>query len=306
MDSRNASVLIASTFYLILCCSANNFSSCYRGKCYQRINMMTWEDSVTRCLEMDAALVSIHSAEENQYVSNVCGGNCWIGLHDTVEEGKFVWEDGTPVDYTNWKEGEPNALFVEEDSARIKENGEWNDARGSKLNPAVCMKPAPPTDLPTTAPFTDLPTTASTDLPTTALLTDLPTTASTDLPTTAPTDLPSTSPIQPSIIAPIQPSIIAPIQPSIIGSSDGGGEGGLYEKEWWYALTVLASIVAICYCIFLVYWLRITVVKQQNEEEVAKHNRERTPLWLGDGNGKSKDGRDCERNFEPANSLTSK
>lgn len=33
----------------------------------------------------------------------------WIGLSDTLHEGKFAWSDGvSPVLYTNWGEKEPN------------------------------------------------------------------------------------------------------------------------------------------------------------------------------------------------------
>lgn len=33
----------------------------------------------------------------------------WIGLSDTLHEGKFAWSDGvSPVLYTNWADKEPN------------------------------------------------------------------------------------------------------------------------------------------------------------------------------------------------------
>lgn len=36
------------------------------------------------------------------------GGSYWIGLSDRVVENYFVWDDGTPVMYTNWNSKEPN------------------------------------------------------------------------------------------------------------------------------------------------------------------------------------------------------
>ena len=36
----------------------------------------------------------------------------WIGASDNETDGQFVWEDGTPVNWTNWKTGErSNLLF---------------------------------------------------------------------------------------------------------------------------------------------------------------------------------------------------
>ncbi|GFS22433.1 collectin-10 [Elysia marginata] len=52
----------------------------------------------------------------------------WIGMHDTVEEGKFVWEDGTDVDDLgnfDWK----NGLFGggEDCIALDPRDGKWHD-----------------------------------------------------------------------------------------------------------------------------------------------------------------------------------
>ena len=48
----------------------------------------------------------IKSKEVNDYVTEQLrrykAGEAWIGATDTLIEGKFVWMDGSHVNYTNW------------------------------------------------------------------------------------------------------------------------------------------------------------------------------------------------------------
>uniref|UniRef100_A0A8C0W5M3 C-type lectin domain-containing protein n=1 Tax=Castor canadensis TaxID=51338 RepID=A0A8C0W5M3_CASCN len=63
----------------------------------------------------------------------------WIGLRDLDVEGKFIWMDGTPVDYSNWHPGEPNNEGQGEDCVMMQGSGQWNDAFcRSQLDAWVC------------------------------------------------------------------------------------------------------------------------------------------------------------------------
>ncbi|MEO9965574.1 MAG: C-type lectin domain-containing protein [Reichenbachiella sp.] len=54
-------------------------------------------------------LVTITSEEENQFILNILSnGTAWIGLHDSNTEGEFEWVTGETVEYTYWRNGEPN------------------------------------------------------------------------------------------------------------------------------------------------------------------------------------------------------
>ena len=55
-------------------------------------------------------LASISSASENDFVSKLVGNSfVWLGGKRACSNCKdFVWTDGTPMSYTNWKSGEPN------------------------------------------------------------------------------------------------------------------------------------------------------------------------------------------------------
>jgi len=69
----------------------------------------------SECSSLGGSLGSIHSTEENDFVFNLIQphsedgdyGTMWLGascVHDNV----FEWEDGTPWDYENWKQGDPD------------------------------------------------------------------------------------------------------------------------------------------------------------------------------------------------------
>ena len=78
-------------------------------------------------MDLGGHLVSIHSQDENDFVTASGGAGAYIGATDAAAEGTYVWTDGTPLDYTNWLPGEPND-FTGEDCAQINDSsGGWND-----------------------------------------------------------------------------------------------------------------------------------------------------------------------------------
>jgi len=105
----------------------------------------TWEDAQAAAAASGSHLVTITSADEEQFiVSRFLTGDdkltvFWMGCTDKAVEDTFVWVTGEPFSYTNWKSGEPNGWDGEgEDYCCINWNavrgdpaGQWNDT----LNP---------------------------------------------------------------------------------------------------------------------------------------------------------------------------
>merc|ERR1712038_1714041 len=119
--------------------------SAFNGNCYKHFSeKKTWEDAEDECVKEKAHLVSIHSAEEHQFVAGQGGGLLWLGgRRDSENREDWVWSDRAPWGYTNWAEGEPNNhLGRNEDCALIYPDfgKKWNDFPCSSETTFVCKK----------------------------------------------------------------------------------------------------------------------------------------------------------------------
>ncbi|CAJ1352607.1 unnamed protein product, partial [Effrenium voratum] len=83
----------------------------FRGSCYQLQSWPgTFQEAQGRCEEASAHLVTIQSAEEQEFVQQLCGERmCWLGLEEPPGSESWRWVDGTELaGYQNWEQGEPN------------------------------------------------------------------------------------------------------------------------------------------------------------------------------------------------------
>ncbi|CAJ0922782.1 unnamed protein product, partial [Mesorhabditis belari] len=76
---------------------------------------MTFDEAEAYCGGKKSHLVTIHSQEENHFVwklANTLYSNAWfwIGLkRNPNKENAFEWTDGSSVDFTNWRSGDPDS-----------------------------------------------------------------------------------------------------------------------------------------------------------------------------------------------------
>ena len=114
---------------------------------------LSWNDAEIRCKKEGGHLASIHSKEENDFVTKIVSVNdkhnpwYWIGANDLLSDGLFVWSDESALNYSNWKVGEPNngvAGAYQENCVQIVtmdrrgHNGKWVDIQCKRLHHFVC------------------------------------------------------------------------------------------------------------------------------------------------------------------------
>lgn len=111
----------------------------FNGHYYQVFDEgLDWFAAKTRCEEMGGHLVTITSAEEQDFVSNLikCGNriNYWLGGTDEDTEGVWKWVSGELFEYDNWHTGEPsNSEYINDEFENYlilwaDLNCVWNDA----------------------------------------------------------------------------------------------------------------------------------------------------------------------------------
>ena len=57
----------------------------------------------------------------------ICVEAVRIGMNDLVEEGVYVWDDGSPVIHTRFTLGEPNNYADQDCMALMREDGGFGD-----------------------------------------------------------------------------------------------------------------------------------------------------------------------------------
>uniref|UniRef100_A0A3Q1GG68 Galactose-specific lectin nattectin-like n=2 Tax=Acanthochromis polyacanthus TaxID=80966 RepID=A0A3Q1GG68_9TELE len=126
-------------------CPAFWFS--FNGRCYKYMaTPMTWARAELFCVSQGANLVSIHSIKEQNFVNSLIRNFdsaqtwTWIGLSDVHLEGRWMWSDGSKVNFVFWNTGEPNNAGGDEDCAHTNFGTRftWNDRPCSDTRSFVC------------------------------------------------------------------------------------------------------------------------------------------------------------------------
>ncbi|XP_053303471.1 lactose-binding lectin l-2 [Pleuronectes platessa] len=123
------------------------FWSSFNNRCYKYVSTgQSWADAELYCVSQGANLVSIHSLDEHNFITNMiknfhhAEGITWIGLSDLHKEGRWMWSDGCAVKFTFWSPRQPDNYHGREHCGHnnFGTNKKWNDLPCSNNHPSVC------------------------------------------------------------------------------------------------------------------------------------------------------------------------
>uniref|UniRef100_A0A8D0D3H9 C-type lectin domain-containing protein n=1 Tax=Sander lucioperca TaxID=283035 RepID=A0A8D0D3H9_SANLU len=133
---------------------SRELSSCPPGwtqfgsRCFSfNFQWKSWVDAESFCKAAGGNLASVHSEEEHvflrTFINQVTGAyiTSWMGGSDSVQEGVWMWSDGSTFDYKSWAWGQPDNFLLVEHCLLINYLGiNWNDAPCNIILPFLCSK----------------------------------------------------------------------------------------------------------------------------------------------------------------------
>ncbi|XP_072851164.2 uncharacterized protein LOC110083676 [Pogona vitticeps] len=100
-----------------------------------------FDDLKQRCLQAGGQLASPRNAAENAAVQQIAvlyKKSVFLGITDIQTEGRFKYQNGEAIVYSNWAPGEPNNDKGSENCVEVYTNGKWNDKSCGEKRLIVC------------------------------------------------------------------------------------------------------------------------------------------------------------------------
>ncbi|XP_066469314.1 snaclec VP12 subunit B-like [Tiliqua scincoides] len=118
------------------------------GHCFPVVQLLkTWNDAQKFCTDRSSHLASIHTAEEQKFITSQLKHPAWIGLTDEDEEGRWKWSDDSWFTTQYWADGEPSVAGgrhgLEQDCTSIVPSTteyNWKDDHCDQLHHWVCKQ----------------------------------------------------------------------------------------------------------------------------------------------------------------------
>ena len=130
------------------------------GACYLYFQAAaTWTGAQSACASLGGHLAFIDSADESLLIGQIAPAttglqDIWVGGTDTPTEGTWRWlasgpiyyQDGVSLEFTNWREGEPNnangenCMIIEGDDVDPAGGPHWDDRPCDVTYPYMCER----------------------------------------------------------------------------------------------------------------------------------------------------------------------
>lgn len=97
-----------------------------------------YEDIKELCARAGGRIAAPRNSEENRAIASIAkkyNAYTYLGLEEGPTPGDFYYEDGTPMNYTQWYPGEPRG---KEKCVEMYTDGQWNDKNCLQYRLAIC------------------------------------------------------------------------------------------------------------------------------------------------------------------------
>ncbi len=116
------------------------------GRAYWRCDRVArWSTVQSLCLSFGANLATVDTPAENLVLLFLLGdaGAGWIGINDIGDPGNFTWIDGSPVDFTLWRDGIEPGESPDADCGGLTSAADWVVFNCLNSRPGICEAPHP-------------------------------------------------------------------------------------------------------------------------------------------------------------------
>ena len=133
-------------FYPILVCENDWISYSPTGGCYKHYkSSMSWEDARRYC-QLNVPynvgdLAAIPDVDTNDFLLTLIEDSyAWIGGFINESSSTWMWSDGTPWQYEDWFDGQPNngGGVQTHVAMNFESSGQWNDEYKNGEKSFVC------------------------------------------------------------------------------------------------------------------------------------------------------------------------
>lgn len=91
----------------------------------------TWHDARAKCEQLGGHLAIVQDAATWTYIKSIAGvASLWLGATDEAQEGRWLWVNGSPMEFKAWGKGQPDNKNGNENYLMISK-GVMNDIQQS-------------------------------------------------------------------------------------------------------------------------------------------------------------------------------
>ena len=104
----------------------------HRYALYDEVEELSWPAAKKFCEGQGGYLAVVGDLAEAEFLASFAADRyMYLGATDEVEEGSWLWVDGSAMEFTYWMDGQPNGYGGTENYLATYDGGKWVDVDAS-------------------------------------------------------------------------------------------------------------------------------------------------------------------------------